>query len=373
MRLSFAALLVLLTCSAVNAETIAGRASVTDGDTLQINSERVRILDIDTPGSNQPCRGSGGTLRRCGKCAALALSETPEDFDLSVHCRYARAEGPPPSPPPPPPGPESEYSTPSFAARSSGSLFSNGFNTQPPTGTTGNTDAVFMNGGMASNIHPVMPHVVFDGQGEGALQMDFLSESNAGASGQYWVHFPETIDLGETVHIQWRQRFNSGFVETQFKRHDNGGNTAPKLIIVSRTTSSCQNVEVAVTSTTGAVKVPTMYNNCNFFTQIPRIVSWPYPIETWVTFNLTLTKPTSGYKSGRFVYYDTHVVLQARPDGGEVVTIVDAIQPMRAMDLPWDAAFFTPYITKKDPAQIHPTASVWIDEVIISKDPIAFP
>lgn len=371
-RLIYIAALLAI-ASPASAETIARRASVIGGATLEIHDERAWILDIDAPVSSQPCKAGDGSLQPCGKCVAPRLSETPADFDLAVHCRHERAEAEVSSPPPPLPSAAESYSTPTFAARAAGALFYNGFNVQPSTGTTGNTHAVFMNGGMASNINPAMPHVVYSQDGEGALQMDFLSESNAGASGQYWVHFPETIDLGETVHIQWRQKFNAGFVETQFKRHDNGGNTAPKLIILSRTTSSCQNVEVAVTSTTGATKAPTMYNNCNFFTQIPRLITWPYPIDTWVTFNLTLTKPTSGYKSGRFVYYDTHVVLQARPDGGEIVTIVDAIQPMRAMDIPWDAAFFTPYITKKDPAQVHPTASVWIDEVIISKDRIQFP
>ena len=371
MRRSISILVILLGLAApAHAESIADRATEVDGDTLEVHDEPVRILDINAAEASQPCRASDGTLQHDRKGAAFAPSETPADVDLAVHCRYERAEAEVPSPPPPN---QAEYSTPTFAARAASALFSNGFNVQPPTGTTGNTHAVFMNGGMSSNINPVMPHVVFDAEGEGALQMDFLSESNAGASGQYWVHFPETIDLGETVHIQWRQKFNAGFVKTQFKRRDNGGNTSPKLIIVSRTTSSCQNVEVAVTSTTGMTKGPAMYNNCNFFTKIPRLVTWPYPIDRWVTFSLTLAKPTSGYKSGRFVYYDTHVVLQAKPDGGDVVTIVDAIQRMRAMDIPWDAAFFTPYITKKDPAQIHPTASVWIDEVIVSKDPIAFP
>ena len=47
----FAALILLFTNSAAHAEVIAGRASVIDGDTLEIHGERIRILDIDAPES----------------------------------------------------------------------------------------------------------------------------------------------------------------------------------------------------------------------------------------------------------------------------------------------------------------------------------
>ena len=47
----FVALLTVLVLLAApaSAETIAGRASVIDGDTLEIHSERIRILDADAP------------------------------------------------------------------------------------------------------------------------------------------------------------------------------------------------------------------------------------------------------------------------------------------------------------------------------------
>lgn len=48
-------LVLLLASSTANAETIAGRASVIDGDTLEIHGERIRILDIDAPESRQSC------------------------------------------------------------------------------------------------------------------------------------------------------------------------------------------------------------------------------------------------------------------------------------------------------------------------------
>jgi endonuclease YncB( thermonuclease family) len=75
LRLTLIALLLTLTASAASAETIAGQASVIDGDTLDIHGQRIRILDIDTPESRQPCTRPDGVEWRCGQQAALALSE----------------------------------------------------------------------------------------------------------------------------------------------------------------------------------------------------------------------------------------------------------------------------------------------------------
>jgi hypothetical protein len=47
-----------LTSCAANAETIAGRASVIDADILQINGERIGILDKGAPESRQKCKAS---------------------------------------------------------------------------------------------------------------------------------------------------------------------------------------------------------------------------------------------------------------------------------------------------------------------------
>ena len=43
--LEVAALVLILIASTARAETIAGRASVIDGDTLEIHGQRIRILD----------------------------------------------------------------------------------------------------------------------------------------------------------------------------------------------------------------------------------------------------------------------------------------------------------------------------------------
>ncbi len=65
---------VLLVAPAVAWGDIIGTASVTDGDTLEIHGERIRLHGIDAPESRQLC-GLGGESWQCGKDAANALAE----------------------------------------------------------------------------------------------------------------------------------------------------------------------------------------------------------------------------------------------------------------------------------------------------------
>jgi endonuclease YncB( thermonuclease family) len=58
-----------------SADTIAGRASVIDGDTIEIHGERIRFNGIDAPESAQLCADAGGRTYRCGARSAEALSE----------------------------------------------------------------------------------------------------------------------------------------------------------------------------------------------------------------------------------------------------------------------------------------------------------
>lgn len=55
-------------------ETLVGRVTVIDGDTLRLNGTVVGLAGVVAPGLAQTCQGKGGRSVACGRQAASALS-----------------------------------------------------------------------------------------------------------------------------------------------------------------------------------------------------------------------------------------------------------------------------------------------------------
>jgi len=80
------------------ADRLIGRATVIDGDTIEIHGERIRFNGIDAPESAQTCLSAGGREYRCGAASANALAEflaksVPASCDFVERDRYGRFVG----------------------------------------------------------------------------------------------------------------------------------------------------------------------------------------------------------------------------------------------------------------------------------------
>ncbi len=63
---------------------VTGRATIVDGDTLDIGGKRIRLHGIDAPESRQNCRTETQTYR-CGRDATTALTDKIGQHPVTCH------------------------------------------------------------------------------------------------------------------------------------------------------------------------------------------------------------------------------------------------------------------------------------------------
>lgn len=87
----------LILLAAATTSKIAGIPVVTDGDTIRIGEERIRLEGIDAPESAQSCQRTDGREWRCGTASTQALTSFVADkavrCEISGKDRYNRSLG----------------------------------------------------------------------------------------------------------------------------------------------------------------------------------------------------------------------------------------------------------------------------------------
>jgi hypothetical protein len=221
--------------------------------------------------------------------------------------------------------------------------------------------------------------------------------------------YPVQFGEGEEFYVQWRQRFSSEFLSTNYT----GGGGWKQAIIGEGDRPgvpaySCTQLEI-VTQNTVQLGIPQMYHSCGvkdghyeglevttggkIHLQFASGLNCTYPgpytepgcvrykPNQWMTFQVRV-KIGTWYQNDGVYHRDSiiqlwvaeegqpsRLVMDRSPASGTGYDIVNLTPNVSKYGKIW----LLPYHTGKDPSQVHPTAYTWYDELIISRTRIPDP
>ncbi len=221
----------------------------------------------------------------------------------------------------------------------------------------------------------------------GTLKFTVESNSDGGASGQYYIRFSDqnagkSIGPGQEVFVQWKQRFSPGFLQTRFK----GGGGWKHGMVGAANEGSCSSNEIVLQNTQQR-GFPQMYHACGKFQGFEQkigaydrdlqpggpggVCSYAsaragdissgcakyYPNE-WLTYQIGITHGKPGEHS--------RIRLWVSREGHHSKLAIDYQKRLRN-NKGFGKMWLLPYHTNKSRKQAHPTGYIWYDQLIISR------
>ncbi len=222
--------------------------------------------------------------------------------------------------------------------------------------------------------------------GGGSMRQEIPPFSGAAASGGWASALGDQFGPGDTLHVQFRQRFSQTMLDTYY----NPGGGWKQVIFYGN--ASCAGVELTTVNQYHQ-GFPSMYTdcggrnlqrqigggdvllqqgdyNCHYQGSRPPSECGYYAGDEWMTFYYEI-------ELGNWDTPTSHIRAYMAYEGGPMKQFVD----MDNYSLSYDSSpsdrykniLLTTYMTGKDAGQNHPTGYTWYDELIVSTQPIPAP
>lgn len=219
--------------------------------------------------------------------------------------------------------------------------------------------------------------------GTGALRFELPANIGPNSAGAVWFNLVDDLSAqfgeGSAVHVQWRQRFSpamlrafavtgapAGWHQLGLGEGDQPGDF-PVL--------SCTELEIVVEQAPAAL-APTVHHDCENRVAIPPATVVPHRADEWMTFQL-------GVAVGTWNTPTSYVELRVAAEGAAQEVVLAAADVTlhyhpgtttgTRPGARYGKLWIEPFIAGKDPAEDHPTAYTWYDELIVARQRIGDP